>query len=43
VEGHQLNRTVALAMVRTEYPRKLTESVADFLRLQLAPSGERQS
>jgi DNA-binding transcriptional LysR family regulator len=43
VEGHQLNRTVALAMVRTEYPRKLTESVADFLRLQLAPSGDRQS
>jgi len=43
VEGHQLNRTVALAMVRTEYPRKLTESVADFLRLQLAPSGQGQS
>jgi DNA-binding transcriptional LysR family regulator len=43
VEGHQLNRTVALATVRTEYPRKLTESVANFLRLQLAPSGELQS
>jgi len=43
VEGHRLNRTVALAMVRTEYPRKLTESVADFLRLQLAPRGEPQS
>jgi len=43
VEGHHLNRTVALAMVRTEYPRKLTESVADFLRLQLAPRGEPQS
>jgi DNA-binding transcriptional LysR family regulator len=43
VEGHQLNRTVALATVRTEYPRKLTDSVANFLRLQLAPSGELQS
>jgi DNA-binding transcriptional LysR family regulator len=40
VEGHRLNRTVALATVRTEYPRKLTESVADFLRLHLAPRGE---
>ena len=39
VEGHRLNRTVALAMARTEYPRKLTESVADFLRLQLALPG----
>jgi DNA-binding transcriptional LysR family regulator len=35
VEGHRLNRTLALAMVRTEYPRKLTESIADFLRTQL--------
>ncbi len=43
VEGHRLNRTVALAMARTEYPRKLTESVADFLRSQLAPRGEPQS
>jgi DNA-binding transcriptional LysR family regulator len=40
VEGHRLNRTVAFAMVRTDYPRKLTEAVADFLRLQLAPRGE---
>ncbi len=40
VEGHRLNRSVALAMVRTEYPRKLTESVADFLRLNLAPPGD---
>ena len=30
VEGYRLNRTVALAMARTEYPRKLTESVARF-------------
>jgi LysR family transcriptional regulator, nitrogen assimilation regulatory protein len=43
VEGHRLNRTVALATVRTEYPRKLTESVADFLRLHLAPPEELQS
>jgi DNA-binding transcriptional LysR family regulator len=43
VEGHRLNRTVALAMVRTEYPRRLTESVADFLRVQLAPGGKLQS
>ncbi len=43
VEGHRLNRTVAFAMARTEYPRKLTEAVADFLRLQLAPRGEAQS
>jgi DNA-binding transcriptional LysR family regulator len=38
VEGHRLNRTVALAMVRTDYPRKLTESVADFLRRHLVPA-----
>jgi len=43
VEGHRLNRTVAFAMVKTEYPRKLTQSVADFLRLQLAPRGETES
>jgi LysR family nitrogen assimilation transcriptional regulator len=35
VDGHPLSRKVALAMVRTEYPRKLTESVAEFLRLHL--------
>jgi DNA-binding transcriptional LysR family regulator len=40
VQGHRLNRTVALAMARTEYPRKLTESVADFLRLHLVPREE---
>jgi DNA-binding transcriptional LysR family regulator len=43
VEGHRLNRTVALAMARTDYPRKLTESVADFLRQHLVPPGELQS
>jgi DNA-binding transcriptional LysR family regulator len=32
VAGHRLTRSLALAMVRTDYPRKLTESVADFLQ-----------
>jgi DNA-binding transcriptional LysR family regulator len=35
VEGHRLTRSLALAMARTDYPRKLTESVANFLRAQL--------
>jgi DNA-binding transcriptional LysR family regulator len=43
VEDHRLNRTVAFATARTDYPRKLTEAVADFLRLQLVPRGEPQS
>jgi DNA-binding transcriptional LysR family regulator len=42
IEGHILNRRVALAMARTEYPRKLTESIAEFLRVQLTP-GENSS
>lgn len=37
VEGHRLNRSLALAMARTEYPRRLTESIADFLRIHLQP------
>jgi DNA-binding transcriptional LysR family regulator len=37
IEGHRLNRSVALAMARTEYPRKLTKSIAEFLRVQLTP------
>ena len=37
IEGHHLNRSLALAMARTEYPRKLTESIAEFLRVQLIP------
>jgi DNA-binding transcriptional LysR family regulator len=37
IEGHRLNRSLALAMARTEYPRKLTESIAEFLRAQLTP------
>jgi DNA-binding transcriptional LysR family regulator len=36
VEGRHLNRSLALAMVRTEYPRKLTESISEFLRAKLA-------
>lgn len=38
VAGHSLNRSLALAMARTEYPRRLTESIADFLRMQLKPA-----
>jgi DNA-binding transcriptional LysR family regulator len=38
VEDHLLHRSLALAMARTEYPRKLTECIADFLRMQLAPA-----
>jgi DNA-binding transcriptional LysR family regulator len=38
VEGHRLTRSLALAMARTDYPRKLTESVANFLRGQLVAS-----
>jgi DNA-binding transcriptional LysR family regulator len=36
IEGHHLTRSLALAMARAEYPRKLTESIAEFLRTQLA-------
>jgi DNA-binding transcriptional LysR family regulator len=32
VAGHRLSRSLALAMVHSDYPRKLTESVADFLQ-----------
>jgi DNA-binding transcriptional LysR family regulator len=32
IAGHRLTRSLALAMVRTDYPRKLTQAVADFLR-----------
>lgn len=38
VEGHRVTRNLALAMARTDYPRKLTESIADFLRGQLLAS-----
>ncbi len=36
VDGHPVVRGLALAMVRTEYPRKLTVSIAEFLRSILA-------
>jgi len=38
VAGHRLTRTLALAMARTECPRKLTESIAAFLRNALLES-----
>jgi DNA-binding transcriptional LysR family regulator len=38
IEGRHLIRSLALAMVRTEYPRKLTESIAEFLRARLMQS-----
>jgi DNA-binding transcriptional LysR family regulator len=39
VEGHPLKRTLALAMVKTDYPRKLTESIAESLQKILATNG----
>ena len=36
VDGHPMTRSLALAMVRTEYSRKLTVSIAEFLRTMLA-------
>jgi DNA-binding transcriptional LysR family regulator len=36
VEGHSLKRSLALAMVKTDYPRKLTQSIAEFLQKMLA-------
>ncbi|HXA00206.1 MAG TPA: LysR family transcriptional regulator [Candidatus Dormibacteraeota bacterium] len=38
VTGHKLTRTLALAMADTECPRKLTESIANFLRASLVKS-----
>jgi DNA-binding transcriptional LysR family regulator len=32
IEGHRLTRSLALAMARTDCPRKLTESIANFLQ-----------
>ena len=40
VTGRKLSRTLALAMVKTEYPRKLTLSIAESLKEMLAPSPE---
>jgi DNA-binding transcriptional LysR family regulator len=39
VAGHRLTRTLALAMAQTECPRKLTESIANFLRTTLVEGG----
>jgi hypothetical protein len=35
VEGYRLTRSLALATANTECPRKLTESIASFLRTAL--------
>jgi DNA-binding transcriptional LysR family regulator len=35
VQGHRLKRSLALAMARTECPRRLTESIASFLQAVL--------
>ena len=35
VDGHPVVRSLALAMVQTDYPRKLTVSIAEFLRTML--------
>jgi len=35
IEGHRLTRSLALATAQTECPRKLTESIAGFLRTTL--------
>ena len=32
IAGHRLARSLALAMVRSAYPRTLMQAVADFLR-----------
>ena len=35
IEGHRLTRSLAFAMAQTDCPRKLTESIANFLRTTL--------
>lgn len=40
VDGRRLTRSLALAMVRTDSPRKLTESIASFLRTSLIEGGD---
>jgi len=35
VDGHPITRSLALAMVQTDYPRKLTVSIAESLRMML--------
>jgi DNA-binding transcriptional LysR family regulator len=36
VAGHRITRSLALGMARNDYPRKLTESVAEFLQKMLS-------
>lgn len=43
VGGHRLTRSLALAMPRTDYPRKLTESIANFLCAQLLSNGRAEA
>jgi DNA-binding transcriptional LysR family regulator len=35
IEGHRITRVLGLAMVRTDYPRKLTDSIANSLQTML--------
>ncbi len=39
IEGHRITRMLGLAMVPTDYPRKLTESIANSLREMLQDPG----
>ncbi len=39
ITGHQLTRSLALATAQTDCPRKLTESIAEFLRNTLVDGG----
>lgn len=43
VEGHRLKRSLALAMARTDCPRKLTESIANFLQAALVEESKPQT
>jgi hypothetical protein len=35
IEGHRISRMLGLVMMRTDYPRKLTESIANALQKML--------
>jgi len=39
IEGHRISRRLGLVMMRTDYPRKLTESIANALRNMLGEQG----
>jgi len=43
INGRRLTRKLALAMVRTEYPRKLTLSIAESLQKMLCPEVQAKS